>query len=287
MKVEYTWTTDNLRLMGLHYPGKDMCVLVTHRMGGSFAEDLYADVLGRELSVQGYGLLYGHSRGYGQISSIATQPLKKDNGFSSERAGSAYEIFTDSVMDIEAWLKTCRQLGYKKIILMGHSLGCNKVVYYLSQRQPEEVVGVILAGPPDMHAFGEKYQPDHKALVTRAKELVAAGERRRLLDETVLLSAQTYLSLFVHDEIDTFPIKRNPETFQQLALINQPILGLMGEYDGIEIRSVQDDIELVKSKATACPDFQIGIIKGGNHYYENREGSLAKTIFAWFNKIGE
>ncbi|MCI0709557.1 MAG: alpha/beta fold hydrolase [Chloroflexi bacterium] len=281
MKVEYTWTADNLRLTGLHYPGKDTCVLVVHRMAGSFIADCYADVLGQELSQQSYGFIYGHNRGYNPMNDGATKPINQNNGYNTTRVGAAYERFPDSAADIEAWLETCKQFGYKKIVLMGHSLGCNKVIHYLSQHHPTDVVGIILGSPPDMHALGAKYQPEHHELIRQAKKLVKAGKPRQLLSDAVLFSAQTYLSLFEDDEIDIFPVERNPETFEQLARITQPILGLMGEHDDIAIRNIKDDMELIQSKATACPDIQIRFIQGSNHYYENREDTLAKTVLDW------
>jgi hypothetical protein len=36
----------------------------------------------------------------------------------------------------------------------------------------------------------------------------------------------------------------------------------MGEHDDIAIRDLHKDLELIKSKATACPDFQIQFIAG-------------------------
>jgi hypothetical protein len=42
----------------------------------------------------------------------------------------------------------------------------------------------------------------------------------------------------------------------------------MGEHDDIEIRDLHEDIELIKSKATNCKDFEIIFIDGANHNYE-------------------
>ena len=58
--------------------------------------------------------------------------------------GATFEIFEDSLKDIEVWVKKVKKLGYNKIILMGHSLGCNKALYYLSKNKGD-VQGLILA----------------------------------------------------------------------------------------------------------------------------------------------
>lgn len=172
--------------------------------------------------------------------------------------------------------------------MLGHSLGCNKVIYYLSQNSDDDIAGVILASPPDMVGLVEleRYQPDHHKLLKQAHELIEAGKPREILDGKIwdwfILSAQTYVSLFEESgAADNLPVLRNPETFEQLASIKQPILGIMGEHDDIEIRNLKDDIELIKSKATGTSDFQIAFIQGANHDYQNREDELSAVIARW------
>jgi len=119
--------------------------------------------------------------------------------------------------------------------------------------------------------------------------LIASSKPRQLLSGDLwegeyILSAQTYISLFeVGGPADNLPVNRNPEVFEQLATIEQSILGLMGEHDDIEIRNLHDDIELIKSKATSCKDFEIRFISGANHDYQNREDEFANAIVDWLN----
>jgi pimeloyl-ACP methyl ester carboxylesterase len=275
--------------MGAHYPGKDVCVLEVHGMSGNFIENYYANVLGEALAAKGYGFIYGHNRGYCHVNDIPTRPTKsEDNGWYSTRIGEAYELFEDSPKDIRAWVAKVRELGYKRIILLGHSLGCNKVIYYLSQNPAADIAGVILASPPDMVGLValERYQPDHHKLLKQARVLIDAGKPREILDGKIwdwfILSAQTYVSLFEEGgAADNLPVLRNPDTFKQLASIKQPILGIMGEYDDIEIRGLKDDIELIKSKAIGTSDFQIDFIQGANHDYQNREDEFASVVAKW------
>ena len=42
--------------------------------------------------------------------------------------------------DIEGYLNYARKSGYKNIILAGHSLGANKVIYYLSRHHDKKNV---------------------------------------------------------------------------------------------------------------------------------------------------
>ena len=79
MKLEYIWTEDDLRFMGAHYEGRDVCVLEIHGMSGNFIENYYANVLGEKLAAKGYGFIYGHNRGYCHVNDIATKPAKTDD----------------------------------------------------------------------------------------------------------------------------------------------------------------------------------------------------------------
>lgn len=293
MNVEYVWTGDNLRLMGAHYKGHETCVIEIHGMSGNFIENYYANILGQRLAEKGYGFIYGHNRGYCHVNDIATKPVKSNgNGWNYTRIGVTYELFEDSVQDIRAWVAKAKELGYKKIILLGHSLGCNKAIYYLSGNSEQSIVGVVLASPPDMVGLVEldRYQPNHQKLLNQARSLVGAGKPREILDGKIWnwyqLSAQTYLSLFEQGgAADNLPLLRNPDTFEQLAVIKQPILSIMGEYDDIEIRGLEEDLEQIKSKATGSSDFQVKFIAGGNHNYENREETFASAVIDWVEKI--
>lgn len=53
MKIEHVNTSDNLRLMGVHYPGRDTCLIEVHGMSGNFIENYYANILGQRLSESG------------------------------------------------------------------------------------------------------------------------------------------------------------------------------------------------------------------------------------------
>lgn len=282
-----------MRLMGAHYLGQDTCVIEVHGMSGNFIEDFCANILGEALAAKGFGFIYGHNRGYCHVNDIATKPVKaEDNGWNTTRIGETYELFEDSLKDVAAWIGKAKELGYKNIILLGHSLGCNKVIYYLHQNPNAEIIGVVLASPPDMVGLVEleKYQPNHRQLLEQARELVKAGNPRQVVNGKIWdwyeLSAQTYLSLFEENgPADNLPVLRNPETFEQLSTIKQPILGIMGERDDIEIRNLKEDIELIKSKATACPDFQTEFIAGANHDYQNRENNFADVVVKWASRI--
>lgn len=293
MDFAYVRTKDDLRLMGVHYESqnKDIAVLAIHGMSGNVIEDYFCNVVGKMLAENGIGFIYSHNRGYNHINDIATSELQEKGGYKTVRIGVNYEIFEDCLLDIDAWVEETRKLGYKKIILLGHSLGCNKVIYYFSQRKPKDVLGVILASPPDMVGqLKPDYQPDRDELYKEAKENMKNGEPRKLLSKMLwdwyYLSSQTFLSLFTEgSNADNLPVMQNPEKWPQLASINVPILAFMGEYDDIAIRRLSEDLELIKSKATGTKEFTQTMISKASHVYDGQEKAVAEVILNWVKSL--
>lgn len=288
LDVQYVQTSDGLKLQGMHYDSsnRELCVLVVHGMSGNFIENDFADVLGKTLATNKIGMLYGHNRGYNHINDITTKNGK------TIRVGAMYERFTDCVFDIEAWVNKVNEFGYKKIILLGHSLGCNKTIHYFSSSKPQNIVGVILASPPDMVGLFEKteYQPNHKELLAEAKQNVNDGNPRKLVSGMVWdwynLSSQTYIDLSqANGAVDNLPVRNSSNEFSELASINVPILGIMGEFDDIAINTLSEDLDLIASKATGTPSFTKKFIKGANHTYENEEQQFSDAVLEWIKAL--
>ena len=113
-----------------------------------------------------------------------------------------YERFLESEYDIEAWLEKSRKLGYKRIILLGHSLGCNKVIHFYFKRRPTDVVGIILTSPPDIVGLAKlpRYQSNYPELLAEARKNIRDNRPRKKLSTQIWnwyeLSSQTFLDLF-------------------------------------------------------------------------------------------
>lgn len=292
--INFVRTSDDLRLQGVeYYPAqKDVCVLMVHGMSGNFLENYFASILGDMLARNGIGFIYGHNRGYNHVNDIATSEIKPEGGYVTRRIGAKYERFTECLYDISVWVKKCSELGYKRIVLMGHSLGCNKVIYYFSQKRPKEVVGIILASPPDMIGLIRKheYQSNFDDLYKEAVENVKNNEPRKVLSGMIWdwyhLSSQTFLDLFAKDSpANNLPVMRNPDKWEQFAVINIPTLGIMGEKDDIAIKTLQKDLDLIASKAISCPSFVKKFIHKAGHTYDACEKDFAKVVLDWVKRF--
>jgi pimeloyl-ACP methyl ester carboxylesterase len=294
MEIIRDYTDDGLNLMGVHWKveNSDTCIVCIHGMAGNIITDYFAQVLGENLSREGYGFLYGHNRGSGHISDIHTREYSEDGGNKTKRIGVTFERFGECVYDIKLWIKKAKELGYSKIILMGHSLGCNKAIHYLSNDMQTDIQGLILASPPDMVGLAklEKYQPNYKELLQEAKQNIREGNPEKILSSLIwdwyYISSQTFLDLFEDGSpADNLPLLRNPEAFEALSKIQVPIFAFMGQNDDIEIRTLEEDLELIKQKATSSTSFTTNILEGANHTYRNKEQELSLMILEWLKKI--
>lgn len=286
-----TWTDDDLRLPGIHYPGTKTCVIFIHGMAGNIIENYFAQILGQSLAKEGYGFLFGHNRGYSLMNDIATPPRKQDGGYTFKRYGVAYERFEECIHDIDAWLATAAELGYEQVILMGHSLGTNKAIFYLYKKKVRNIKGLVLLSPPDLLSVAAVDNPDaHKKNMAQASQLIKDGQPAQLLDEKLwdwcYMSAQTYLDLFDPSSAANNISVTDRKVPQQLANVHCPVLALAGEYDDIRIGdSLQANLEKIKAQTINAPKFDIHILAAANHNYENKEKKLADYVTAWIKSI--
>jgi pimeloyl-ACP methyl ester carboxylesterase len=251
-------------------------------MAENLVEDSFARTWAKLLTQNHVGFLYGHTRSFSQINYIT------DKSGNRKRYGTAYEIFEDCLIDIGLFIDEVKKLGYQKIVLLGHSLGCNKVIYYMSEQKDDVIKGVILASPPDLVGLEDmpEYEKNRKELIAEAKHNIETGDPRKILRSEIWgeyeLSSQTYLSLYSSGgKSDNLPVLRNPEHWSQLESLTAPAVAFMGENDDIRIRDIKKDLALIKSKATNCPNFATAIIAEANHYYHGQEKETAKLILDW------
>jgi len=290
----YTETTDHLQLPGAYYIPEsktDICLLMVHGMSGNILENYAFNVLGKTAAQAGIAAIYSHNRGYNHINDISLLNTTTPNGgYQTVRLGVQNERFKDCLLDIEAWLSQAHDLGYQRIILLGHSLGGPKVVHYMYLKTPPEIIGVVLASPGDMVGNIQKYQPNYQEIISQAQALIAKGQPGQILPDLIWdyyhLSAQTFLDFFTDGgPADNLPILRNPTDFPELACITQPILCLFGENDDSVNKSITEDLAILNSKAVGTKSFTKAIIPGANHTYDRAETEFAQVVVDWIRNI--
>ena len=166
-------TKDGIVLNGLISESKkrDKILINIHGTASNFYEEPLIKELYTELPKKDISFLSTNNRG----NSIL--------GNSWQRTGSALEKFEECLIDIDTWIEFCLNKGYEKIILQGHSLGTEKIVYYMNKgKYKDKVIFIILLGFSDsygceMNFLGNKKEQFFK----EARGLVNSGKSDYLL----------------------------------------------------------------------------------------------------------
>ena len=284
MNIEFindAYTTDGLRLPMIHYMSnpKDICVIFIHGMCQTILDNYFAVVCGKILSENNIGFLYEHNRGH----SIENDILMRDGSY--KRYGCMYEIFEESLLDIDLAIKKAKEFGYNRFILMGHSYGCNKLIYYYYKKHPN-ILGLILASAPDMMGRHLYRQTEYKELIKEAKENIDNGNPTKILsnliEDYIYMSSQTYYNWFnKKSKLDNLPVMSYSENWYQFETIDVPILTFSGSNETDNYLH----LDLLKNKAKSCNDFKYKIIDNTNHFYNGKEKEISFLVLDWIKAI--
>ncbi len=94
------------------------------------------------------------------------------------RIGGGSEEFKDCIFDIKAVVDFLSKKGYKKIVLQGHSLGCQKTTFYKYKTKDKRIKSLILLAPVDDIAFIKSALKDkYKKALKTARAMVKKGKQ--------------------------------------------------------------------------------------------------------------
>lgn len=286
MKLLYRYTKDGLNLLGGYWESekeKDCCVVFTHGMYDNLIENIFANTLGEELAEKGYGFIFGHNRGHGVINSIVVKNSTTQKT-ETKIIGSTFEMFGESLYDVDLWVEEARKLGYSKVILAGHSFGCLKNLYYLSKKGLGGINGLIFLSASDTVGLINRSE-EYKKMFEEAEKSIKAKRSKKILGKKLLgvfpISARTFNNLKKGSHADIFPLVENPEDFGYFRKINKPILMILAERDSVIVETPEKDLDTLKSKAVKCRDFTGKIMEGATHRYIKKEKELSEAVSQW------
>ncbi len=270
-----TITADHLELFGLlieAHGEKDAILINIHGTSGCFYIEEYTPFLAEELPALGIATLFTNNRGSHVMEAW-------------QKSGAALEMFEDCVLDIDAWIRYVLDLGYRRIVLQGHSLGTEKVVYYMSRgNAPPSITALILLGVSDSFgnqaSIAEKFPVDP---MTEAKRLMAEDRGEQFLTSiwrphggAVPKSAASYLNFFSPgSELSKALPLRQRGGLSYYRRIQVPTLVVVGEFDPFTCIPVRDALELLakENRHTSAK-----LIVGADHDFSGKGKELAHVI---------
>lgn len=240
---------------------------------------------GEVLSQNGISYIAGHAMDAFSVlhySNIVTK--------TQELKGVALDDFSVINEDIQAYIDYAEALGYKNIILGGHSLGSNRVIHYLSQNPSNAVKYFILSGPVDLtDMLKVMTTPEEFEL---AKQLVIQSRGEEILPFLFggfsPMSANTMIDNWYDNKIyKNCPFLSNDGETESLSKINIPGMILIGEKDSCAGVSPIEFARQISSSTQCSSKNKIVILNDAGHIFYNKHNEYAQTVMEYIKENKE
>lgn len=201
------------------------------------------------------------------------------------KAGTAHEVFTDSLDDLDGAFNLARKSGAKEIYLVGHSTGCQKSIYWLFKRK-RKINGAILLGPLSDYAGSSTYPRMSKTLAL-AKKMIAKGTPHELLPTKSYwhyADAQRFLSLYTPDSVEQsiFPYFDENRRATILGAVNTPLMVVFASDDEYIDRPIREIGAWFEKNAKE--KLLLLLTKKGGHSLRGAEIEVSNAIKSWIVK---
>jgi len=300
----FTKTKDKLELPGLLFSPKNnrkkVGIVYLHGLHSNFYKNRIKK-FANHFTKEGISLVSFAMRGTNAVNSFKVIDKRTKKGYTRKFIGAAFEIFEDSVYDIDAMITFLEKRGYKKIFLVGHSTGSNKAAYYAIKKKDKRVDGVVLLAPvadrPGLKkGMGKKFGKAVKV----AKEMVkksstgrsASGRKKgdKLMPFELIndyMSAERFLSLAIpNTPEDVFTYRDGKDRLSHFNKITQPLMVLYGEKDEyLTSYKAKDLVKLFEEKSSGVPLFRGVVLKNTNHGFSRKENLVSKKILEFIDSV--
>ncbi len=266
-------TSDRETLHGLLFradasPQPDLALVMIHGVAMNFYTGPLP-VFAEALAGRGHHAFSINSRGHDWIAR---------GGDLTAFRGATYENFEECVLDVDAAIDRMKQEGYARFVLVGHSLGSVKSLYYQGTRRREDVVGVIsCSAPRQFYAARAVEDPEFEARMANAEGRVAEGRGEEYLrapasGATGLFTYRTYVSKYGRHE--TNDVRRHA------AKLGCPLLVTAGEMEAAYFREYARELtESAGPERGTCI-----IVPGANHFYSGCDAFMIDALDGWLKE---
>lgn len=284
MEIIRVKTPRGLELKGAMW-GSDRMNTVVIMMSGICSNVFQNDLLtstGGLLSKNNIAFIAGHAMD--AFSCIAYSDFSTGK---QKYTGVVYDDFSLVYEDVEAYVKFARDLGFKNIILAGHSLGSNKIIHYLGNTSDNFVDYFIVSAPVDLAHWFE-VMPNVKECIELAKKFVDENRGTEILPYLFggfsPMSAETVLSFYNAFNLKNCPvISNNGET---ASLFNIKVNGsfVIGEKDSLTDGNPEGFMVKLSSYCKHPERNQVIVIPDASHIFYGKDKEYAQTILECVEK---
>jgi dienelactone hydrolase len=285
-RILKTTTADGLELDAILFESQtksSAIVIHFHGKEGDFLQNHFIEQMAKDYPKAGYAFMTASHRGKSYMADILR---KSATGYEYTQLGSAFDIFEESVYDIDAWVNFAKKLGFKEIILQQHSTP-QKITWY-AYNNPKSVSKLILISPADIHFVFEKHVTGYLANLKLAKKLIDQGKSKELMPVGLWSNCPVSAGTFYNwgnpeSHIQEFNYSHPEKGFEYFPKIKLPVLAVLGENDFAIGEFAQKCLDILKEKSNSI-NFASKVIKNAAHSYLGQEQELTNTIIQWLKK---
>lgn len=195
--------------------------------------------------------------------------------------GVVYDDFSFVYEDVESYIKFAQNLGFKNIILAGHSLGSNKIIHYLGNTNDNFIDYFIVSAPVDLaHWFN--VMPNVKECIELAQKFVDENRGHEILPYLFggfsPISAETVLNFYDAKNLKNCPvISQDGETD---SLYNIKINGsfVIGENDSLTKGNPKEFIEKINLCCKNPEQNQVIVVPEASHIFYGKHEEYAQVM---------
>ncbi len=257
-------------------------IINIHGKEGHFIQNHFITRMGNTYPLHDYAFLTFNNRGHDYMADLLR---KTSAGYTWEQGGSVYDILENAKQDIQGIINYVVDLGFKEIILQGHSLGPHKICYYISQTPNHIVSKLILLTTADVRYQFDTFVPEWEKWTFVAKKMIDEGKGKELMPirlwSNCPVSAVTFWN-YTNPDTNCFVFNgTHPEIeYKNFNKITLPMLVINPENDVATGITQEKAIELIH-KNSASRALETHIITDAVHNFLGKEDELVKKIVRW------
>ena len=247
-------------------------IAITGIHGNFYSNPFYYNI-GDTLNSGGIDFIYAQTNdAFGQIRTVNVNTGKE------ELIGSWNERFSYTDEDIEAYLDFAEGEGYQHIILAGHSLGANKVIYYLSRHHDPRVEHFFFLSPANLTHMMSGVTAREKQQI---REQVAHGDGDRMLPfpfmgwvECIANTAWDWQFSGLLNNVHT----AKDGDFSQAEQITHTGALLVGTYDNFTDGDPSEFLRNLNEHMPTAEENKLIFIEKTGHTYQRKHQEVADLI---------
>ncbi len=273
-----------LELRGAIYDSgsKDTVLLMLTGICSNVFQNDLLDATGKLLSKNGITVIIGHAHDSFSCFAYTDHSIGKQ-----KHTGVFNDDFSIVYEDVETWVLKAKELGYKKIILAGHSLGSNKIINYLGNTPDNFVDYFIVSCPIDIMHWWE-VMPNIDNCFDMAKKWVEEGRGDDILPFLFggfsPMTANTVLGFYNAENLKNCPVLSKKGEAKSLYNIKPNGTFLIGSKDSVTGNSPKSFMEQL-NQWTKNPELnQVIEVEGASHIFYGKHDIYAQTILDCIQK---